>query len=323
MTFGSGDSFSSHVRANHASEAQPTIPGQAQARPTAGRLPRPRTLAAGGAVLAQVWGIGLGMTSAYAAANEPLADTVRAVDSAGVTATGAAGLAPPGGITPPADPGGRADVAAHPAANAPGAASGSVDQLLQSKIRAGGLPLPGQATAIPDAFAIAAVLLPAVPEQPQPRTEWGTSGGGSPEDRAAVGAGETWGSGEATAPGDGSRAGGPTSAVPAARTGGADGTGDPRAETSATALAARVGELAASRDGGRGTVGTSRSDSAGGSARDTATRPGGDWAAAGRGSSADPLAATGTEGAVLIPIAAGLLLTGAAMYKHRGLPGGH
>ncbi len=32
---------------------------------------------------------------------------------------------------------------------------------------------------------------------------------------------------------------------------------------------------------------------------------------------------TGTSAAVLVPITAGLLLTGAAMYKHRGLPRGH
>ncbi|WP_344337318.1 hypothetical protein, partial [Kitasatospora putterlickiae] len=32
---------------------------------------------------------------------------------------------------------------------------------------------------------------------------------------------------------------------------------------------------------------------------------------------------TGTATSVLAPITAGLLLTGAAMYKHRGLPKGH
>jgi hypothetical protein len=37
----------------------------------------------------------------------------------------------------------------------------------------------------------------------------------------------------------------------------------------------------------------------------------------------EPHLADRVERAVLIPIAAGLLLTGAAMYKHRGLPRGH
>lgn len=36
-----------------------------------------------------------------------------------------------------------------------------------------------------------------------------------------------------------------------------------------------------------------------------------------------PMATSGTDAAVLAPIAAGLFLTGIAMYKHRGLPGGH
>lgn len=41
-----------------------------------------------------------------------------------------------------------------------------MDRVLRERIRADGLPLPGQAAAVPDAFAIAAVLLPTVPAQP-------------------------------------------------------------------------------------------------------------------------------------------------------------
>ena len=39
-------------------------------------FPRPRRLAAGGAMLAQVWGLGLGVTSAHAAAADPGTDLV-------------------------------------------------------------------------------------------------------------------------------------------------------------------------------------------------------------------------------------------------------
>ncbi|MFD0572236.1 hypothetical protein ACFQ0T_27325 [Kitasatospora gansuensis] len=38
---------------------------------------------------------------------------------------------------------------------------------------------------------------------------------------------------------------------------------------------------------------------------------------------AAPVETEGKLTAVLVPIAAGLLLTGAAMYKHRGIPSGH
>ncbi|MDH6120784.1 hypothetical protein ABH930_004880 [Kitasatospora sp. GAS204A] len=216
-----------------------------------------------------------------------------------------------------------------------------VDQLLHSRIRAGGLPLPGQTTPLPDAFALAGSLLPAVPAQerqpadPQAaggsghgasaatsgRAGRGPAGGAGPpgaRGSAVAGSGARGERGAASGDGAGSRADG-------ASQGGLLGDGSSGATTSTRSV-----ELAASRDGGRITVG-SAARSAGGAERPV---PGTDPLRAGVPSlsgdpavhasvAAAPLAATGTAGAVLIPIAAGLLLTGAAMYKHRGLPRGH
>lgn len=94
--------------------------------------------------------------------------------------------------------------------------------------------------------------------------------------------------------------------------------------TAGFAVAPRTAEPAASRDSGRPTVGAQRTGTPGDTGRAALPRPGGEPAPGTTGTTATgPLAATGSEGAVLIPIAAGLLLTGAAMYKHRGLPRGH
>ncbi|WP_188308186.1 hypothetical protein, partial [Streptomyces sp. CBMA123] len=61
------------MRANHATEPQEPAPrGVAGARRAFARwLPRPRTVAAGGALLAQLWGVGATGAYAAAAAAEP------------------------------------------------------------------------------------------------------------------------------------------------------------------------------------------------------------------------------------------------------------
>ncbi|WP_035793753.1 hypothetical protein [Kitasatospora mediocidica] len=290
------------------------------------------------------------MSSACAASGPPV-DVVRSTD--GGTAVGRAAADRPG--EPSLLPG----PATAPDASGSSGSTGTVDQLLRSQIRAGGLPLPGQATAVPDAFAIAAVLLPTVPAQPSGR---GASGPGS----SRPSAGSAGGGRDASASASGGAAE-RFGAIPAARAGGVPGVGlsaedsgggagdggwgtDPtgRADgavarpahpadaASEAVLAARTAGLAASRDSGRGIVGApggADADGFGGLAgtgpadgadRGAATGSGSGWTVAARyTAAADPLSAADSQGAVLIPIAAGLLLTGAAMYKHRGLPGGH
>lgn len=346
MTLRGFDSFSPHVRANHAWEPQAVAPGPTQAAPAAGRLPRPRprTLAAGGAVLAHVWGLGLGMSAAYAA-DEPIVDTVRSVDAV-VPLDRAITLRPE--EAPAARPGTGSSAGSAGSTGGSGGSDGVVDQLLRNQIRAGGLPLPGQATAVPDAFSIAAVLLPAVPAQGRGQGEESGQGGQGGQPRASA-AGSDGGSAELVGEAGGLVGRTGAGGVPAARSGGStvagapavgqvDGTAVRTAGTadavSAAAIAARTAGLAASRDSGRtavgalssggsGGLGTAADGGADGGGAQAAPGGGGAQAAARRGVSADPLAATGSENAVLIPIAAGLLLTGAAMYKHRGLPRGH
>jgi hypothetical protein len=238
-----------------------------------GRLlpgPRTRTLAAGGAVLAQVWGLGLGVTSAYAAGGEPTTDLVSHADAPALVDQ----------LT------GAVPALARPAA--------PVGQVLQERIRAGGLPLPGQATTVPDAFAIAAVLLPAVP--PQSRGE------GAPRASRS----------------------GPAGAEGRPVTDGGTGTGtviDTAAMNAADVDAwpgpVRPTDARYPADGPAAAVGgTDSADQ----------HPAGDRPAGGGGlalTAATPLGTGGAGTAVLVPIAAGMLLTGAAMYKHRGLPRGH
>ncbi|MFF1902446.1 hypothetical protein [Kitasatospora sp. NPDC058218] len=325
------------MRANHATKAPgPVRRADGAARRPGGRwLPRPRVVAAGGALLAQLWG--LGASGAYAAATGPLPEPVsRTVgrtlgdpaldeESAGHPA-GAAGQDAPAhessahspGQTPagqaPSDQTGQAGPGqaaspgvlgqlADPAVAAvpvPGldAATVPVGDLLQDRIRAGGLPLPGQRASVPDAFAIASGLLGTAPAQTRSgrvrASRDGDSGGPAAEPRRAGGS---------TAP--------TTQPAPAA-----GGPHDP-------AAAAPVQEPADRRDrtagqpGPDGPEATARAAAADHSApHENLAVPGPATAPAGYG-----LAGTGT--AVLAPIAAGLLLTGAAMCKHRGLPRGH
>ncbi|WP_405017502.1 hypothetical protein OHV05_10910 [Kitasatospora sp. NBC_00070] len=253
------------MRANHAARPRVEAPGgdpECQGRPGPaqgrGRLPRPRarTLAAGGAVLAHVWGLGLGVSSAYASDGPTVTDLVNQA--------GAPELL------------GRLTGATVPVLEQQTA---SVGRALQDRIRTDGLPLPGQATTVPDAFAIAAVLLPAVP--PQPR------GDGEPRASRSVGGAEA-------APGP----------LPVASA----------ALRSAAVAQATVAGTAVDR-----TVPITRT-------ADLQVVQG-SWEPVqpelAVSTTAAPVDTEGKLTAVLVPIAAGLLLTGAAMYKHRGIPSGH
>ncbi|MER5866816.1 hypothetical protein [Kitasatospora sp. NPDC002040] len=252
------------MRANHAAQPRVEGPGgdeQCRERPAParGRLPRPRarTLAAGGAVLAHVWGLGLGVTNAYASEGPAVTDLVNQADAPALL--------------------GQLTGAAVPVLEQQTA---SVARALQDRIKSDGLPLPGQATTVPDAFAIAAVLLPAVP--PQPR------GDGAPRASRSGPGPET-----------------PEGGAPVVAT---------------TARHPAVVERAAA-------VTTAEPDLARAAAAPTEIRlVEGSWEEAQEGLALTAAAPVETEGkltAVLVPIAAGLLLTGAAMYKHRGLPSGH
>lgn len=212
-------------------------------------------------MLVHVWGLGLGVTSAYAAAGDPATELVSSADAPALLD--------------------RLTGSAVPAVEREAA---PVGQVLQERIRAGGLPLPGQATTVPDAFSIAAVLLPSVP--PQPR------GDDAPRASRSV---PTAGEGRAAATG---------------MTGPVQRAADTRSDV-AHPVSAQV--------------------------RRAATDSLGQPTAAVRVEDADPppteqqiaLTATAPVGsgddctAVLVPIGAGMLLTGAAMYKHRGIPRGH
>lgn len=228
-------------------------------------------------MLAQVWSLGLGVSSAYATTAEPGADLVSRTDTPALldTLTGTA-----------------APVLKHSA--------GPVEQVLQDRIRAGGLPLPGQATTVPDAFAIAAVLLPGVP--PQAR------GDGAPR---ASRSGPVGGEARSTAePGTPARYA--TDADPAS-------TPTPDAPGgNATSSGAGPGSAASIGRPGREMhpVAVQVLDP---------TQPlAGDGTEDGLAlTAAIPVEGDGDLTAVLVPIAGGMLLTGAAMYKHRGLPRGH
>ncbi|MER7750982.1 hypothetical protein [Kitasatospora sp. NPDC097643] len=313
------------MRANHASRPQEPAPrGVARARRTPGRwLPRPRAVAAGGALLAQLWG--LGATGAYAAA-DPLPEqanpTVRrtlgggtAVGGAAVDGTGAGEAVGGAAHDGPAHDGTSAGPGHQPAGQtahtpglvgeltgtggAPDTVPGAVGGVLQDRIRAGGLPLPGQRAAVPDAFAIASGLLGSVPAQAHPA------------DTRAPRNGEP--AAPATTPhsGSGSRPGHPGAPAPTARPTGA-GAAPPARENAARDGHGAPGPATASGRAGGTTpvpVGTGTPETL--ALSDTATVTAVD----------DGAGSTAT--AVLAPIAAGLLLTGAAMCKHRGLPRGH
>ncbi|MFF2081118.1 hypothetical protein ACFVXG_40905 [Kitasatospora sp. NPDC058162] len=275
------------MRANHATEPQEPARGVTGARRAAARwLPRPRTVAAGGALLAQLWGVGA--PGAYAATAEPSPGQPRPAvrrtvhggtvldgpSAARPVAPGQPGAGDPGrspGLVGESTDGGPAD---SPADGATGPVGGAVGGVLQERIRAGGLPLPGQGTAVPDAFALASGLLGSVPAQGRPS---GTRASREGEPAALP-------------------------AVPRPRSG--TGTGD-RSIPSPPEAAGTLPVREAAAHEGPGT-GTPEALALADTASVTAAEDG-----------------TATATAVLAPIAAGLLLTGAAMFKHRGLPRGH
>ncbi|WP_328956764.1 hypothetical protein [Kitasatospora purpeofusca] len=344
------------MRANHATSgpepARRTVGGRwrpAGWRPALRWLPGPRAVAAGGALLAQLWGFGACAADAEALP-EPASRTVgRALTGGGTPADGPAAGHPgevrgggsaarapatepspspspaPGPSSGPDLPGqdptdGLLDGITGPApTDTPGAgtatggavpeldgATAAVGSVLQDRIRAGGLPLPGQRAAVPDAFAIASGLLGTVPAQSRPA-----------EARATRGE-------SADGPAGGS-----------ARTGGSPGTGRPGGDQrhpAAPPPAPGPSDRPQHPEPGHpDTAGTGSAPAAG----PAPGRPAADIPVAAGTSPAPARAATttavvtvahdaaGTATAVLAPIAAGLALTGAAMYKHRGLPKGH
>ncbi|MFC8452178.1 hypothetical protein [Kitasatospora sp. NPDC057223] len=300
-------------------------------RPDRSRLPRPRSVAAGGALLVQLWGIGLGASCAQAATPDPGAPP----GSAATAVSGpAAGVSPapephrphprtPGGAPAPAS---ASDAPIGPADDPPdglpapllggltdsvpalgATAAAPVDRLLQERIRAGGLPLPGQGKTVPDAFAIAAVLLPSTPSEPhdaEPRASRDADPAAEQDAQRSAPDGRSDEAGVAPNAGPDSSgaewASVPVAAAPAATAaaavarGGATGprTGVPERDTRAPLVPAQ--RQRGAEHGPNAVAGT----------------PVGTQT-------------TGTSAAVLVPITAGLLLTGAAMYKHRGLPKGH
>ncbi|WP_407913762.1 hypothetical protein [Kitasatospora sp. NE20-6] len=252
-------------------------------------------LAAGGAILAQLWGFGLGVCDA------------RAVDGPGPGLLDRAGIP---ALLVPADgevlPVGRIRQAE------------PVGALLRDRIRLDGLPLPGQAAAVPDAFAIASVLLTAVP--PPSQGDGGSVSGTGPRPMTAPGATGPAGTGPAAsddpAPGTGT-------AVPGTAAAGAATDGAAAACTSADGAPAAVpADLPdGTSSAAHGTSGAVAHLAAG--AGDTTAGPG-DGRPGGPLSAAPVVRAGGhSTVAVAAPIAAGLLLTGLAMYRHRGLPRGH
>ncbi|MFJ8625812.1 hypothetical protein ACIRD3_23595 [Kitasatospora sp. NPDC093550] len=298
------------MRANHPSQAQEPAPrGVAGARRGIARwLPRPRAVAAGWALLAQLWG--LGATGAYAASTspgEPLPEPAQpAVRRAlhGAPALGGPALGPAldgPSAEPPAGQG-------QPAGEATGRPPGPVGELtgdstvegatrtvggtLQERIRAGGLPLPGQRAAVPDAFAIASGLLDTAPDRNRP-AETRASREGEPTvlpdaDRSYPGTARPTVPRQRAVP----------EAPPALET--ASGTTTTPGAPPGRDPAPLAGPTVPASGGTPETLAIA----------DTATV-----------TAVDDGSATAT--AVLAPIAAGLLLTGAAMCKHRGLPRGH
>ncbi|MFJ8434442.1 hypothetical protein ACIQ9P_24375 [Kitasatospora sp. NPDC094019] len=352
------------MRANHATSgpepARRTVGGRW--RPAGWRaarrwLPGPRAVAAGGALLAQLWGFGA--PAACAADTEaPPGPASRSVGRA--LAGGAAPAGHPGGALGGGSPTGTAvgrttaPAARAPAAapvpspspspeagppsgpdlpgqdppaglldritgpvptNAPGAgtatvgavpeldgATAVVGSVLQDRIRAGGLPLPGQRAALPDAFAIASGLLDTAPAASRP------AGAGTPRgesaDGPAGGSARTGGSAGAARPGGDQR--------------------HPAAPPPAPATSDRPQRSAPARPDAAGAAPTA------GPVPGRPVTEGPAWVAPEAARTTTATAAVtvahdtaGTATAVLAPIAAGLALTGAAMYKHRGLPRGH
>ncbi|MEV7937357.1 MULTISPECIES: hypothetical protein [unclassified Kitasatospora] len=302
------------MRANHATKPQEPAPRGVGARRAIGRW-LPRVLAAGGALLAQLGGFG-----AQGASADPLPDQTRPA----VRRTLAGG--PPGRLVQagrPAHDGPsteRSDAPGRPAAEetdrpSPGlageltgtvpdagidGATGTVGSVFQDRIRAGGLPLPGQRAAVPDAFAIASGLLDTVPAQGRPA-----------ETRA-------------------SREGGPAELPATARSGAAGGrSAAPAATTRPSGAADAPPVQEATAPDGRSAAGPATSRDRTGATTAPPVGPGAPAQPPETLVLADTATVTAvgdgsaTATAVLAPIAAGLLLTGAAMCKHRGLPRGH
>ncbi|MEU9042842.1 MULTISPECIES: hypothetical protein [unclassified Kitasatospora] len=305
------------MRANHATKPQEPVPrGVAEdRRGIARRLPRPRAVAAAGALLAQLWG--LGAAGAYAASADPPREPARpaahhapygapapagptldapALDGPaldGQSAEHPVGPGPSTGGAPRRSPGLAGEVSGGGTVEG---APGTVGDTLQEQIRAGGLPLPGQQAAVPDAFALASGLLDTVPAQARPaearasregeptglpsadRPQPGTTRSTVPRQREASEAPPAPETSEADTPAgtsaDPERAPAPAGPATAVAVPGAGGTPE-------TLVVADTATVTAVADG------------------------------------------SATATAVLAPIAAGLLLTGAAMCKHRGLPRGH
>lgn len=254
---------------------------------------------------AQVWSLGLGATDACAA------PAGTAPGSAGSANTGAVG----GSSTARSADAGTADGdpdllgdagrvlggttvrgAVSDTAAVPGAVNGlagtlhhgAVAQVLHERLGTDELPLPGQRADVPDAFAIATGLLPSVPPQAARPGEPARASRSHP----SAGRGEP----EHLVP---TQRGGPT----------LEPTGFAR--TGPDAAAVRPATVRDSLPDGYPAPAPPLTDADPDDALVTLT------AAPARADSGD------TALAVLIPIAAGMLLTGAAMYKHRGLPGGH
>ncbi|MFD7591785.1 hypothetical protein ACFV6D_01970 [Kitasatospora sp. NPDC059812] len=303
------------MRANHATKPQEPAPRGVGVRRAIGRW-LPRVLAAGGALLAQLGGFG-----AQAACADPLPDQTRPA----VRRTLAGGPAPgrlaqagrPAYDGPSAE---RSDDPGRPAAEeaerpSPGlvgeltgavpdagidGATGTVGSVFQDRIRAGGLPLPGQRAAVPDAFAIASGLPDTVPAQGRPAETRASREGGPAELPATARPGAT----------------GVRSAAPAATARPSGAAGAPPVQEATAPDGRSAAGPATSRD--RTGATTALPVGPGAPAQPSETLALADTAtvtAVGDGSA--------TATAVLAPIAAGLLLTGAAMCKHRGLPRGH
>ncbi|WP_354640588.1 hypothetical protein [Kitasatospora camelliae] len=221
-------------------------------------------MAAGlGALLAQLWGLALGVADAHAAAGEPGAGLVSRADAAIGTLAETA-----------------APALEHPTA--------PVERLLQEQIRAGGLPLPGQQAPVPDAFAIAGSLLPSVPSQHRGEETARASRSGTPgvpdsADPAGI-------------------RGVPGVVVPAQRTPGGGAALPVTAERPVPRAVAAV-------------VPAARPESA---ELPLTTSPFALTAA-----TPAPAADTDCGTAVLAPITLGALLSGVALYRHRGLRRGH
>ncbi|MGW2871368.1 hypothetical protein [Kitasatospora sp. NPDC001225] len=305
------------MRANHATKPQEPVPrgaprGVAGARRgIARRLPRPRVLAAAGALLAQLWGFGA--PGAYAATADPVPaparPTVRrALQAApaldrpaldrpvldrpvldGPALDGQSAERPVGSGPPGRSPG----PAGEPTGNGPAegitGVAGAVGGTLQERIRAGGLPLPGQRAAVPDAFALASGLLGTVPAQARPDGPRASREGEPADPPSAT-----------------RHRGGALSTVPRQR----EAATEPLLQEATTAV----------DEGGPTAEAGSTADSTSAPDHDSTPET---TAIADTATAAGSGDGSATATAVLVPIAAGLLLTGAAMCKHRGLPRGH